>query len=249
MVGIDTGHHSVIGQNKTIGVKYYLIPFSCFLLFITLGLIDGHFKILPGNPFVYIKLGTLVEFSGFTYFMSILVRRKLRRAASLENELAQNKKELAELTKLLEEKFANVPLDSTSEAIETEVSATDETEETKSKITLSAEEMAEIETIILLELDEKAYYTNSDLSLSKLAELVNIPAYKISMVLNQKMDTTFYDLINSKRVEASLSLLRDNKNLTIEAITAEVGFKSKSTFYRAFKKYKGTTPTDFLSQG
>lgn len=233
-------------KKRSLQAKYYMVAYSFFLAFVALGLVDSHTTMLPGDPFSYFKIGTITEFAGFTYFIAFLIRGNVLKTAELENQLAQNKKELAELTKLLEEKFDKVPFDSTSEVTET---TTEEIEETKSKIALSAAEMADIETIILRELDEKKHYTNADLSLSKLAELVNIPAYKISMVLNQKMDSTFYDLINSKRVEASLSLLRDNKNLTIEAITAEVGFKSKSTFYRAFKKYKGTTPTDFLSQG
>jgi YesN/AraC family two-component response regulator len=120
--------------------------------------------------------------------------------------------------------------------------------ETKNKITLTEEELANIETVIRNELNSKSSYKNPEISLSKLAALMDIPSYKISITLNEKMDTTFYDLINSKRVEASLSLLQQNKNLTIEAIGSEVGFKSKSTFYRALKKHKGTTPTDFISK-
>lgn len=233
-------------RKRSLQAKYYMVAYSLLIAFVALGLIDSHTTMLPGDPFSYFKIGTITEFAGFTYFIAVVIRGNIRKTFELENEVSQNRKELAALTKLLEEKFANVPLDTTSEAVEIEVSAT---EESRSKITLSVDEMAEIEAIILNELEENAHYTNLDLSLSKLAELINIPAYKISLVLNQKMDTTFYDLINSKRVEASLSLLRDNKNLTIEAITADVGFKSKSTFYRAFKKYKGTTPTDFLSKG
>lgn len=233
-------------RKRSLQAKYYMVAYSLLIAFVALGLIDSHTTMLPGDPFSYFKIGTITEFAGFTYFIAVVIRGNIRKTFELENEVSQNRKELAALTKLLEEKFANVPLDTTSEAVEIEVSTT---EEGRSKITLSVDEMAEIEAIILNELEENAHYTNSDLSLSKLAELINIPAYKISLVLNQKMDTTFYDLINSKRVEASLSLLRDNKNLTIEAITADVGFKSKSTFYRAFKKYKGTTPTDFLSKG
>lgn len=236
-------------KKRSLQAKYYMVAYSFLIGFVALGLVDSHTTMLPGDPFSYFKIGTITEFAGFTYFIAFLIRGNILKTAYLENELAKNKRELAEISQLMESKFANVPIDAAVEVAEAEPSNGNGSEESKSRITLSEDEMSEIEDIILRELDEKAYYTNADLSLSKLADLVNIPAYKISMVLNQKMDTTFYDLINSKRVEASLSLLRDNKNLTIEAITAEVGFKSKSTFYRAFKKYKGTTPTDFLSQG
>ncbi|MGB1319248.1 MAG: helix-turn-helix domain-containing protein, partial [Flavobacteriales bacterium] len=226
--------------------KYYLIAYSFLIGFVMLGLIDSHATLLPGDPFTYFKFGTIIEFAGFTYFIAVIVRGNLRKTAVLETELIKNKQEIEELSQLLESKFGNTQIALADEKIEVENLET--STDSKSRIELSEEELAEIEVTLLRELDKNTYYTSSDLSLSKLAALINIPAYKISIALNQKMDTTFYDLINSKRVEASLSLLRDNENLTIEAITAVVGFKSKSTFYRAFKKYKGITPTDFLSK-
>ena len=89
---------------RKLELKYYLIPLLCFLLFIAIGLIDGHIQILPGNPFFYIKLGTIVEFIGFTYFMTILIRKKLERTNKLEDELHKNKLDLTVASKELEEK-------------------------------------------------------------------------------------------------------------------------------------------------
>ena len=235
-------------KKRSLQAKYYMAAYSLLIGFVALGLIDSHTTMLPGDPFSYFKIGTITEFAGFTYLIAFIIRGNIRKATDLENELLQSKKELMELSKLLESKFTGASVVMATDSTDVEDDAAEKSVDSRSKIELSETELAEIETTILHELDLNAHYTNSDLSLSKLAELINIPAYKISLVLNQKMDTTFYDLINSKRVEASLSLLRDNKNLTIEAITAEVGFKSKSTFYRAFKKYKGITPTDFLSK-
>jgi AraC-like DNA-binding protein len=229
--------------------KYYMVAYSFLVAFVLLGLVDSHTTMLPGDPFSYFKIGTITEFAGFTYLIAFLIKGNIQKAAVLENELLQNRKELLELSKLLESKFATASLDLAIDAAVMENDTVEKSADTKSKVELSETELLEIESTILHELDLYAHHKSSDLSLSKLAELVNIPAYKLSITLNQKMDTTFYDLINSKRVEASLSLLRDNRNLTIEAITAEVGFKSKSTFYRAFKKFKGITPTDFLSKG
>ena len=229
--------------------KYYMAAYSFLVAFVLLGLVDSHTALLPGDPFSYFKIGTITEFAGFTYLIAFLIRGNIRKTAELENETLQNKKELLELSKLLESKFVSAAVDVSLVAADLKNDTADTSADAKSGIELSKTELAEIESTILHELDLHAHYKSPDLSLAKLAALVNIPAYKISITLNQKMDTTFYDLINSKRVEASLSLLRDNKNLTIEAITAEVGFKSKSTFYRAFKKFKGITPTDFLSKG
>ncbi len=117
-----------------------------------------------------------------------------------------------------------------------------------SKSNLSEDELNLLEEKILLSLSQDSIYKDSDISLSKMAELLEIPAYKVSKTINQKMQTNFHDLINSKRVDASLELLKVNKQFTIEAVALEVGFKSKSTFYRAFKKNKGITPSQYLSE-
>ncbi|MGB0917796.1 MAG: 7TM diverse intracellular signaling domain-containing protein [Flavobacteriales bacterium] len=235
-------------KKRTLQAKYYLIAYGFLIGFVMLGLVDSHATILPGDPFSYFKIGTITEFSGFTYFIAVIIRGNLRKAAVLETELIKNKQELQELSKLLESKFGNTSLKMADEKADLEEGdSLKSREEGKSKIELSEEEQAKIEESITSELNRNDYYKTPDISLAKLAALTSIPAYKISITLNQKMDTTFYDLINSKRVEASLKLLQENKNLTIEAITADVGFKSKSTFYRAFKKYKGITPTDYLS--
>ena len=38
-----------------------------------------------------------------------------------------------------------------------------------------------------------------------------------------------------------------SRHLTVEAIAAEVGFNSRASFYRVFKKATGRTPGDFLA--
>lgn len=73
---------------------YYLISYSVFVLFVTLGLVDSHTTILPGDPFSYFKIGTIFEFIGFTYFISILVKKKLIVSQNLENELQMKQLEL-----------------------------------------------------------------------------------------------------------------------------------------------------------
>ncbi|MCH2231968.1 MAG: LuxR C-terminal-related transcriptional regulator [Crocinitomicaceae bacterium] len=90
-------------KKRHIELKYYLIPLLCFLLFTAIGLIDGHFQILPGDPFFYIKSGTLIEFIGFTYFIARLIRSKLSTAEKLELELAQNEEKLSFAAQRLEQ--------------------------------------------------------------------------------------------------------------------------------------------------
>ena len=74
---------------------YYLISYLLLLFFITIGLIDSHANILPGDPFSYFKIGTLLEFIGFTYFIALLIKNKLKKTNKLENELLINTQELS----------------------------------------------------------------------------------------------------------------------------------------------------------
>ena len=72
----------------------------------------------------------------------------------------------------------------------------------------------------------------------------------ISQLVNQNTDYNFNDYINSFRVEDVKKMLErpDYINYTIVAIGLEAGFNSKASFYRAFKKFEGMTPTEYLKK-
>ena len=88
-------------KHRKLQAKYYLIAFSFLLTFVVLGLIDSHFTILPGDPFSYFKIGTFIEFCGFTYFIALIIKRNIKNASLLENELIKNKQELLDISKQL----------------------------------------------------------------------------------------------------------------------------------------------------
>ena len=89
-------------------------------------------------------------------------------------------------------------------------------------------------------------FVNPDLTLEVLSKSMNLSPSKVSAAINSILGKTFYDLINEQRVEKSKILLKSKTNYTIEAIAFESGFNSRASFYRAFKKYTGETPSDFV---
>ncbi len=90
-------------------------------------------------------------------------------------------------------------------------------------------------------------FLESNLTLQKLADALNIPPHHLSQIINERTNQNFFDFINGYRIEEAKLLLCDPRGdiLTILAIAEEVGFNSKSSFNVAFKKYTSMTPTQY----
>jgi len=90
-------------------------------------------------------------------------------------------------------------------------------------------------------------YLNPDMSIQELAEQVKIPSRIISEVVNNFIGQNFNDYVNNYRVEEYKKLAEDtSKNhYTVLALGYEAGFKSKTTFNTAFKKFTGKTPSEY----
>lgn len=91
-------------RSRPLELKYYLIPLAGFILLTVIGLINVHFQILSGNSFTFVKIGAIVELTGFTYFMTILIKKKLKKTEHLESEVLENRKQLQTASRELEEK-------------------------------------------------------------------------------------------------------------------------------------------------
>jgi len=95
---------------------------------------------------------------------------------------------------------------------------------------------------------EKELYLDKELNASKLAKQLNIKVYQLTILLNQYRKKNLNEYINTFRINKAKEELKKNAHMikTIEAVGLDVGFKSKSTFYSAFKKITGITPTTYL---
>jgi YesN/AraC family two-component response regulator len=90
-------------------------------------------------------------------------------------------------------------------------------------------------------------YLNQELTISQLADQLQINSKYLSQIINEKQEQNFMDFINRHRIERAKELLLSPayQYYTIQAIAEEAGFKSKSAFYTAFKKFTGMTPVAF----
>lgn len=96
--------------------------------------------------------------------------------------------------------------------------------------------------------EKETSYQNPYLTLNDLALSLNTNRNIISKTINQEFNKNFNDFINEKRVIYVIKLMKkgehDKRNLL--AIGLDCGFNSKATFNRAFKKYTGLSPNQFI---
>ncbi len=98
-------------------------------------------------------------------------------------------------------------------------------------------------------MDRTKPYLSPKLSLSDLANELNISVNHLSQVINQYEMKNFFDFINSYRVEEFKKRVLDPSysNYSILAIALDSGFNSKSSFNQVFKKQTGETPSQFVN--
>jgi AraC-like DNA-binding protein len=97
---------------------------------------------------------------------------------------------------------------------------------------------------------KKELYKNPELTLAEVAGHLNVHPNIISQVINSFEKRSFYDYVNSQRVEEfkKLTLDSNHRQFTLLAIAFECGFNSKTAFNRNFKKVTNMSPSEFLNQ-
>jgi len=118
----------------------------------------------------------------------------------------------------------------------------------KSGLTVEASQSLHLSLINLME-SEKVF-RESELSLTELAARLNTPPNYLSQVINEREGKTFYDYINTLRIEEFKRLAAgpDSRRYTLLGLAQECGFNSKSSFNRYFKKVTGTSPSQFVPE-
>ncbi len=112
---------------------------------------------------------------------------------------------------------------------------------------LSADRARQIARRIEAAMTREQVYLDANLSLQKLSRLVGAPPNHVSQTLNEHLHTAFFDYVARWRIEAAKPLLVEGGK-SVLAIALEVGFNSRSTFYKAFKRETGLTPKAYQAQ-
>jgi len=123
--------------------------------------------------------------------------------------------------------------------------------EQKEETSLSPEEVEELDKIkanLMDVMHSGKMYLNPDLSLPDMALKLGMRKELLSRAINLGIGKNFYRFVNEFRIEEFKRLVANGgaKRLTHSGLAYEAGFKSKSTFYKAFKEITGITPSEFL---
>lgn len=84
-------------------------------------------------------------------------------------------------------------------------------------------------------------YGDSQLCLTKLADVLEIKYSYLRRIFKEKMGQNFIDYLNRLRVDKSKVLL-EKGNEPVRRIAERVGFLNEQSFYKFFKRYEGITP-------
>jgi AraC-like DNA-binding protein len=102
--------------------------------------------------------------------------------------------------------------------------------------------------LVLLKKDE--IFKDPELSIEKVREMLNTNRTYLWQVINHDMNTTFYRLINSYRLDKSLTMMNNpqHRNMQLKNIAEICGFKSLGAFSTLFKQTYGKTPTEWMGE-
>lgn len=109
---------------------------------------------------------------------------------------------------------------------------------------LGDEQASRIALKIKSAMQDDLLYRDPNLSLFNLSKHIGASSHYVSQTLNSKLHATFFDYINSWRIKDALNQLTTTDK-TVLMITLDVGFNSRSSFYKAFKRETGKTPMQF----
>ncbi|MGN6395247.1 MAG: ABC transporter permease [Mucilaginibacter sp.] len=115
-----------------------------------------------------------------------------------------------------------------------------------SKPALSAE-LQQKATWLKKVVQDERLYLDPELTVSSLAEILEIPAYELSRIINLGIGKNFSDFISEYRIMEVTRKMKDKAfdRLTLLGIAYDSGFNSKSTFNRTFREMTGKTPAEF----
>ena len=81
------------------------------------------------------------------------------------------------------------------------------------------------------------------LTLEMMADYTGFSKYHFTRLFKQHTNSTFYDYLSRKRIQAAQTLLTTSASVT--SIAFQTGFNNSASFTRCFKKYTNYSPSEY----
>lgn len=95
-------------------------------------------------------------------------------------------------------------------------------------------------------MEDEHVYRDSDLTIDKLAARLSTNRSYLSRVINEYAGTNFNQYLNKYRIEEAIrSITESNGECLLKTLAFDLGFKSTSSFNKAFSKETGIPPSAF----
>ncbi|SHH04980.1 helix-turn-helix domain-containing protein [Pedobacter caeni] len=117
------------------------------------------------------------------------------------------------------------------------------------KSAIAEELLATYELRLEKMMTDNELYLDAEMTLEKLARLMNIPKHHLTQLFSVRIGKNFYQYLNVFRVNYACLLLKDESlDFKLEEIGFRSGFNSKTSFNRYFKANMGCTPSEYKDQ-
>lgn len=93
-------------------------------------------------------------------------------------------------------------------------------------------------------------YLRANFNLSIMSAETDIPVHHLSYYFNEYMSLNFNTWKNNLKIDYVIELMKNGtyENLTLDALSKQAGFGSRSSFINSFKTKTGLTPSEYLQK-
>lgn len=114
---------------------------------------------------------------------------------------------------------------------------------------MSDKQRVELEECIVRLIREQELFKKPNLKLDDIVSLAQTNHSYAYEAISKGSHGSFYKLVNRMRVEYCIEQLRDNPDKKQDELALQAGFNSRTSFWRAFKLFTGTTPSKWKNSG
>ncbi len=111
-----------------------------------------------------------------------------------------------------------------------------------------AEKMINLHHQLIVYFESEKPYKQKDLCLDDIARALNSNRTYISQLFTKEIKTSFYDFVNTYRVEEAKLIMQLQPALSLKAIAEDCGFNSYTTFIKYFKEKISLGPNEWKNK-